>query len=288
MPLKQSTTRNLMFLMVDSSDHVTGKTGLTVTVTVSKDGGAFGAAGGTVTEISSGWYKIALTTTDTNTVGDIALHCTSTGADPTDIRDQVSARLPDDLAYPATSGRSMVVDSSGLVDANAVKVGPTGSGTAQTAGDIPGKTNSLTFTGAGKVDASIRDWLGSAPNALISGRVDSNPGALQAGVITATSIAGDAITAAKIAADAIGASELATDAVTEIVTAVLTTAMTESYNTDGAAPTLAQALFLLISGLLEFAISGTTLTAKKLDGSTTAATFTLDDATDPTSITRAS
>jgi hypothetical protein len=39
--------------------------------------------------------------------------------------------------------------------------------------------------------------------------------------------------------------------------------------------------------LAERGISGTTLTAKKLDGSTTSMTFTLDDATTPTSQTRA-
>lgn len=49
-----------------------------------------------------------------------------------------AARQLSDLAYPATSGRSMVVDASGLVDANVVKVGPTGSGTAQTARDLGG------------------------------------------------------------------------------------------------------------------------------------------------------
>ena len=70
--LTQSATYTRNFLMVDSTDHITGKTGLTVTVTLSKAGGSFGAAGDTVTEISSGWYKIALTTTDTNTVGDLA------------------------------------------------------------------------------------------------------------------------------------------------------------------------------------------------------------------------
>lgn len=37
---------------------------------------------------------------------------------------------------PATPGRTLVVDSAGLADANAVKVGPTGSGTAQTARDL--------------------------------------------------------------------------------------------------------------------------------------------------------
>ncbi len=37
---------------------------------------------------------------------------------------------------PATSGRTLVVDASGLADANVVKLGPTGSGTAQTARDV--------------------------------------------------------------------------------------------------------------------------------------------------------
>lgn len=67
-----------------------------------------------------------------------------------------------------------------------------------------------------------------------------------------------------------------------------TTAMTESYATDGAAMTPAQALHQIWSLLAEKNIASTTLTAKKLDGSTTAMTFTLDSATSPTSITRAS
>lgn len=68
---------------------------------------------------------------------------------------------------------------------------------------------------------------------------------------------------------------------------ILTTALTESYAADGAAPTLSQAIFALQQFLQERAVSGTTLTVKRLDGSTTAMTFTLDDATSPTSITRA-
>jgi len=68
---------------------------------------------------------------------------------------------------------------------------------------------------------------------------------------------------------------------------VLTTAMTESYGTDGAAVTLAEACYVIMQGINEFAISGTTKTVKQLDGTTTAYTSTLDDATSPTSITRA-
>jgi len=68
---------------------------------------------------------------------------------------------------------------------------------------------------------------------------------------------------------------------------ILTTALTEAYAADGVAPTLSQLLFLVQQALTEFSIAGTTITAKKLDGSTTAATFTLDDGTNPTSRTRA-
>src|ERR1700757_3289281 len=92
--LKLATVRNVVFLMVDSADHITGKASLTVTVTLSKDGAAFGAAAGAVTEISSGWYKVALTTVDTGTLGDLAFHCTAAAADPTDFKDQVVTDLP--------------------------------------------------------------------------------------------------------------------------------------------------------------------------------------------------
>lgn len=68
---------------------------------------------------------------------------------------------------------------------------------------------------------------------------------------------------------------------------VLTTQMTESYNADGVAPTLAQALFVTMQAVTEFANSGTTKTVKRLDGTTTAFTETYDDGTNPTSVTRA-
>jgi hypothetical protein len=62
--------------------------------------------------------------------------------------------------------------------------------------------------------------------------------------------------------------------------------LTESYAADGTAPTLTQAVMLIMQHLTEVELVGTTWTTKKLDGTTTAATFTTDDANDPTSITR--
>lgn len=92
------------------------------------------------------------------------------------------------------------------------------------------------------------------------------------------------------ATDGLGAIKTAVDAIptsNPSVADILTTQMTESYAADGTAPTLAQALFLIQQQLGDFAISGTTLTVRKVDGATTAATFTLNDGTNPTGITRA-
>ena len=99
--LKQSTNRSRAVFMVDSTDHVTGKTGLTLTITASKDAAAFASISPTVTELSSGWYKLALTTSHTDTLGDLAIHITGTGADPTDLVDQVVAFDPG-VAYLTT------------------------------------------------------------------------------------------------------------------------------------------------------------------------------------------
>ncbi len=83
--LKSSASYPCFFLMIDSSDHVSAKTGLSPTVTISKSGAAFGSPAGAVTEISSGWYKVAGNATDANTDGPLLLHATGSGADPTDM-----------------------------------------------------------------------------------------------------------------------------------------------------------------------------------------------------------
>jgi hypothetical protein len=177
--LKQSTSVNITVLIIDSADHITGKTGATLTIYLTKAGGTPASIAPTVTELDStnvkGLYKLALSTTSwTDTLGEMQLHITGTGCDPADYKWLVSARLIDDLAFPATSGRSVVVDASGLVDANMVKAGPTGSGTAQTAGDIYSKVTGLTFTVANQVDVNVKDWNGTGVSAVTAGIPDVN------------------------------------------------------------------------------------------------------------------
>jgi hypothetical protein len=76
--------------------------------------------------------------------------------------------------------------------------------------------------------------------------------------------------------------------ITNIVVGVLTTAMTQSYSANGAEMTLAQAHYQMFSRIFNSARTGTTLSAKELDGTTEWGTCELDSATAPTSIERTS
>jgi hypothetical protein len=73
----------------------------------------------------------------------------------------------------------------------------------------------------------------------------------------------------------------------QIATAIGSRQATESYAADGTVPTYDQFLFMIWAVLAQFAISGTTISAKKLNGSDEAMTFALDSSSAPTSRTRA-
>jgi hypothetical protein len=143
------------------------------------------------------------------------------------------------------------------------------------------------------IDAILVDTGTTIPSTITTAQADLDilTGADGVNLLSATQASIDAIEADtnELQADGIpGLIAALNDPTTaDIATAVLTTQMTEAYAADGTAPTLAQCQFMVWSGLSEFAISGTTITAKKLDGSTTAMTFTLDDGSNPTSRTRA-
>ena len=87
--VRQGTSKVVPFFMVDSSNHISPKTGLSPSVQISKAGGSFATAGGTVAEIGNGWYRITLSTADTNTLGSLAFYITATGADPVSFSIQV-------------------------------------------------------------------------------------------------------------------------------------------------------------------------------------------------------
>jgi len=71
---------NFPFVMINGTDHVTPKTGLTITATISKDGGAFAACTNSASEIGNGVYKITLTSAEMD-AATVILKFTATGAD---------------------------------------------------------------------------------------------------------------------------------------------------------------------------------------------------------------
>jgi hypothetical protein len=68
---------------------------------------------------------------------------------------------------------------------------------------------------------------------------------------------------------------------------VWTHVLTEAYRATGAEGTAAQLFYEILANLINKSITGTTLTTTKLDKSTTAKTYTLDDDTTPTAIEEA-
>jgi hypothetical protein len=153
--LKQSTAVNVTVVMIDSTDHVTGKTGLTLTIKASKAAAAFASITPTVTELEGGIYKLAFTTSHTDTLGELRLRITSTGADESDPIWQVVALLPGDGVTVATNndktGYSLAASQHVIVD----------SGTVTTLTNLPSiPSNWLTAAGitAGALNGK-GDWL---------------------------------------------------------------------------------------------------------------------------------
>lgn len=159
--LKQSTAYHRMVFMVDSTDHVTGKASLSLTITSSQGGAAFGSISPTVTDRGSGWYDIALTTTHTNTLGDLCLHITGTGADPSDTRDVI-------IAWDKATALSSTTVGTVTTVTNAVTAGTVSdkTGYALTSAYDPAKTASQ----AGDV-MKISSGTGANQISLSSGTV---------------------------------------------------------------------------------------------------------------------
>ena len=215
---------------------------------VSTDGGALGnlATLPTVTPAAGNMVKLSLSAGEMN--GDnVTIVCIdAAGAEWCDaiFNIQTSARQVDDLAYPATTGRSMVVDAAGLVDANAVKLGASGAGTAQTARDlglaipaaVAGAAGGLFIAGTNAA-TTITTALTTTFTGNLTGSVGSVTGAVGSvtgAVGSVTAVSAGAITAASFGANAVDAAALATDAGQEIADRVL--ARSTAGGSDGTRP----------------------------------------------------
>ena len=206
---------------------------------------------------------------------------------------QVNAEIDTAIADAALATAANLATVDGIVDAILV----------DTATTIPALIAALNDLSAAQVnaevDTALADYDGPTKAELDAGLAALNDP-------TAAAIADavlDEATAGHTTPGTVGAAivdiladtnELQADDVPSLIAAlndvsigdILQTQLTESYAADGTAPTLTQAVMLIMQHLTEVELVGTTWTTKKLDGTTTAATFTTDDANNPTSITR--
>lgn len=177
--IPQSTAYVVVFKAYLASDHVTEATGKTIAITISKNGGAFGnpnVGALNATEISSGWYKFTLDTTDTGTIGPVAYRgavatiddvggwlnvVSATTGGATNLDAAISTRL-------ATAGYTAPLDAAGT--RTAVGLASANLDTQLSTIDdfldteiaaIKAKTDSLTFTKANELDTNIKSVAGT-------------------------------------------------------------------------------------------------------------------------------
>jgi len=224
--IKQSSTaRPLMFLMVDSTDHVTGKTGLTPTVTLSKNGGAFASPSGAVSEVAHGWYAVAGNATDSSTLGPLALHATGTAADPTDVIYDCVLDLPG-VAQTGDSFARVGAPAGASVSADIAAV------KAETAA-INAKTTSLPSDPADASDIAASFVTVNATLATLTGFVDTEVAAIKAKTDALPSDPADA----SVVAGLIAALEAKVDIVDTNVDAILVDTGTDIPASLDAVPT---------------------------------------------------
>lgn len=156
--LKQSTASQEVPLgyLVDSTDGNTEETGLTIANTDIKlwKAGATTLANknsGGATHISSGIYYAVLDATDTNTLGSLIIFCHVSGALPVRVECVVLAAN----IYDSLIGGGDLLDVELGAVATAANLATVAGYIDTEVAAIKAKTDSLTFTVAGQVDANI-------------------------------------------------------------------------------------------------------------------------------------
>jgi hypothetical protein len=311
---------------LDETDGKTAETGLTIEdshVRVSKAGGNFidKNESSNSSHDEAGFYIVVLDTTDTNAVGELLIAAHISGALPVFVTFQVVEEVIYTALFAASADLITKVDAiDTVVDSILVDTGTTLEGKidaidtvvdailVDTGTTLDGKLDTIDNFLDTEVAAILADtnelqgdWVNGGRLDLlvdsIISKVDVVDGIVDA-ILVDTAVIGSAgagLTAVpwnsawdtevqSECTDALNAYDPPTKAEMD---ATWTTAQTESYASDNAAATPAQLLYMIHCAVSEFSISSTTITGKKLDGSTTAMTWTLNDATSPTSRTRA-
>lgn len=149
-------------------------------------------------------------------------------------------------------------------------------------GNVVGSVGSVTGNVGGNVTGSVGSVVGAVGS--VTGAVGSVTGNVGGNVVGSVgSVTG--LTAANL--DATVSSRATPAQVTTQVTGVVQATLPDTIPADGTAPSMQSALYMLSQFLFERSVTSTTVTVNKPDGTTALFTLTLNDATTPTAITRA-
>lgn len=317
--LRQSTASQEVPLgrFVDSTDGNTEETALTIANTdikVWKTGATTLASknSGGATHIANGEYYAVFDATDTDTIGPMKITIHVSGA----LYVQVWATVLDEAVYDALFGTTALATATNITAATGIVLsGVTHTGaviptvttltghTAQT-GDVYALANGANgFANIKSDTAAILVDTGTTLDTNISAiktKTDYLPSATAGaagGVFIAGTNAATTITTALTTTFTgsltgnvngnVGGNVTGSVGSLASVANIYTTAMTESYSSLAGTKTLAQALYEIAQWTQNRSVASTTETIKKVDGSTTAYTLTLDSATTPTSTVRA-
>ena len=323
--IKQSTAYTFRFgPFLDDTDGKTAETGLTIEdshIRVSKAGANFIDKNETTNAAhdEAGFYVVILDATDTNAVGELQIAVHVSGALPVFKTFQVVEEAIYDALFGASatlaaSVASVLADTAELqtdwvnggrldllldavladtaelqgdwanggrldliVDAILEDTGTTIPSTITTIDNFLDTEIALILADTGELQT---DWANGGRLDLLLDAVLADTAELQTDLVNGGRL--------DLILDGILADTAEIGTAGAGLTALWTTAQTESYASDGAAATPAQLLYMIYCTVGEFSISDTTITGKKVDGSTTAMTWTINSASSPTSRTRAS
>ena len=175
---------------VDVTNAATPETGITLGAADQAE--ALKANGAATVDISGatwaavtgcdGWYDLTLTTSHTDTVGELVIVVQDASVClPVFARFQVIEEAVFDALFAASAaGYQVPIWSSAGATVN---------------------LSATTIKTATDIETDTQDIQSRLPAALVSGRIDASVGAMAANVLTASAINADAITAAKVAAD---------------------------------------------------------------------------------------
>jgi len=131
---QNSANYPIPFLLVSSTDHITGVANLSPTVQINKlDGNGWATPTGAVTGLGNGWYQLAGNATDRATLGTLLIRATGTGVDPADLAITIVPWDPFAAAFGLqydASGYAKLSSGSGTgqltLTSGAVNLSPTG------------------------------------------------------------------------------------------------------------------------------------------------------------------